>query len=329
MSSNDIRKLKAAAATLKMYNTYTCVAVIQFFLRSTVFTHLNLPSSDELRKAWRGFLMSRPIILLILALLLISSPAPAQNAQKELNDQMWEAVRKGDVALVTALLDKGADVNAKFRYGTTALFKAAERGHTEIVKLLIARGADVSVKDTFYGATAMTWALQNDHVGAVGALLEKDTASVNDVLTTGARAGNVELVGVALAKGGAKPETLTAALALTMNDKDKVEIAEMLKKAGAIAPLEVDPATLQSYVGRYKTEQGPEIVFSLKDGKFFGTAAGQQPLAMMAIDKKTFRPVAFDGINVSFNVEGDKATGFTFKQGPATLLYKRVEETKP
>ena len=39
---------------------------------------------------------------------------------------MWEAVRKGDVALVTALLDKGADVNAKFRYGTTALFKAAE-----------------------------------------------------------------------------------------------------------------------------------------------------------------------------------------------------------
>ena len=62
--------------------------------------------------------------------------------------------------LVTALLDKGADVNAKFRYGTTALFKAAERGNTEVVKVLLARGADVSVKDTFYGATAMTWALK-------------------------------------------------------------------------------------------------------------------------------------------------------------------------
>ncbi len=242
---------------------------------------------------------------------------------------MWEAVRKGDAALVTALLDKGADVNAKFRYGTTALFKAAERGHTEIVKLLIARGADVSVKDTFYGATAMTWALQNDHVGAVGALLEKDTASVNDVLTTGAREGNAELVKVALARGGAKPETLTAALALAINDKDKVEIAEMLKKAGAVPPLEVDAATLQSYVGRYKTEQGPEITFTLKDGKFIGTAAGQQPLAMMAMDKTTFRPVAFDGISVAFIVEADKASGFTFKQGANTAIYKRVEETKP
>ncbi len=255
-------------------------------------------------------------------------PTSAQNANQELNDQMWEAVRKGDVALVTALLDKGADVNAKFRYGATALFKAAERGHTEVVKVLLARGADVSVKDTFYGATAMTWALQNKHAGAVGALLEKDAASVNDVLTTGAREGNAELVGVALAKGGAKPETLTAALALTLNDKDKVEIAEMLKKAGAQPPLEVDPATLQSYVGKYKTEQGPEISFSLRDGKLFATAGAQQPLAMMAVDKTTFRPVAFDGISVAFSVEGDKATGFTFKQGASTLIYKRVEETK-
>lgn len=270
----------------------------------------------------------RPISLLMLALLSISSSVPAQNAQQELNDQMWEAVRKGDVALVTVLLDKGADVNAKFRYGTTALFKAAERGHTEVVKVLIARGADVSVKDTFYGATAMTWALNNKHVGAVGALLEKDEASVDSVLSTGAREGNAALVGVALARGGAKPEALTAALALTMNDKDKVEIAEMLKKAGALPPLEVDPATLQSYVGTYKSEQGPEIAFSLRDGKFFATAAGQQPLAMMAVDKTMFRPVAFDGISVNFSVEGDKASGFTFKQGATTMLYKRVEETK-
>ncbi|MBA3568701.1 MAG: ankyrin repeat domain-containing protein [Pyrinomonadaceae bacterium] len=269
-----------------------------------------------------------PIILLMLVLLFISSPAPAQNAQHQLNDQMWEAVRKGDVALVTALLDKGADVNAKFRYGATALFKAAERGHTEVVRVLIARGADVSVKDTFYGATAMTWALNNKHVGAVGALLEKDAANVNDVLTTGAREGNAALVEVALARGGAKPEALTSALAATMNDKDKVAIAEMLKKAGALPPLEVDPATLQSYVGRYKPEQGPEIAFSLRDGKLFGTPAGQQPLAMMAVDKTTFRPVAFDGISVAFSVEGDKATGFTFKQGANTTLYKRVEETK-
>jgi ankyrin repeat protein len=260
--------------------------------------------------------------------LLISAPAAAQNNQQGLNEQMWEAVRKGDVALVTSLLDKGADVNAKFRYGTTALFKAAERGHTEVVKVLLARGADVSVKDTYYGATAMTWALQNKHLGAVGALLEKDAAGVNDVLSTGAREGNAELVGLALANGGVKPETLTSALALTMDEKDKVQIAEMLKKAGAVPPLQVDAATLQSYVGRYKPEQGADIAFSVRDGKLFATPTGQQPLVLMALDKTTFKPVAFDGLSVTFSVEGDKPTGFTLKQGPNTTVYKRIEETK-
>ncbi len=270
----------------------------------------------------------KPIILLI-ALLLISSPIFAQNAQQELNDQMWEAVRKGDAALVTTLLDKGADANAKFRYGQTALFKAAERGHTAVVKLLLARGVDVSVKDTFYGATAMTWALSNNHFEAVAALLEKDTASVNDVLMTGVRSGNRELVSVALAKGGAKPETLTAALANASNDKEKAEIAEMLKKAGATPPMTVDAAILQSYVGKYKPEQGGDIAMSVKDGALLATPTGQQPIAMMALDKTTFRPAAFEGIVVTFNAEGEKITGFILKQGTTTTVYKRVEEAKP
>ncbi len=52
----------------------------------------------------------------ILAVLMMVVPCAvlAQNAQQELNDQFWEAVRRGDVAAVTTLLDKGVDVNAKF-----------------------------------------------------------------------------------------------------------------------------------------------------------------------------------------------------------------------
>jgi len=64
----------------------------------------------------------------LFSLLLLLFPQNATNTKQELNDQLFEAVRKGDAAAVTALLDKGADVNAKFRYGATALFKAAERG---------------------------------------------------------------------------------------------------------------------------------------------------------------------------------------------------------
>jgi ankyrin repeat protein len=108
----------------------------------------------------------------LFSLLVLLFPQTQTNPKQELNDQMFEAVRKGDAAAVTAALDKGADVNAKFRYGMTALFKAAERGNADVTKVLLDRGADVNVKDTFYRATAMSWALQNDHLEVVRLLLE-------------------------------------------------------------------------------------------------------------------------------------------------------------
>lgn len=265
------------------------------------------------------------VIFLTFSILLSGLSANAQTSKQQLNDQMWEAVRRGDAAAVTSLLDKGAEVNAKFRYGATALFKAAERGHTEIVKILLARGADVTVKDTFYGATAMTWALDNKHVEVVRALLEKDASSVNDVLTTGVSEGNSALVEMAIARGGVKSETLTAALVGAMEDKEKAPIAEMLRKAGAKPPFDVDAATLQSYAGRYKPDTGGEIVFTLKDGKLSAQPANQGPIALMALDKTTFRPVAFEGIVVTFTVADNRVSGFTLKQGPNTTIYKRVE----
>ena len=59
----------------------------------------------------------------LFSLLALLFPQNTANPKQELNDQLFEAVRKGDAAAVTSLLDKGADVNAKFRYGATALSK--------------------------------------------------------------------------------------------------------------------------------------------------------------------------------------------------------------
>jgi len=42
-----------------------------------------------------------------------------------------------------AMIEHGADVNAKDNYGYTVLILAARNGHTEIVELLIERGADI------------------------------------------------------------------------------------------------------------------------------------------------------------------------------------------
>lgn len=252
------------------------------------------------------------------------------NPKQELNDQLFEAVRKGDAAAVTALLDKGADANAKFRYGQTALFKAAEKGYADVAKVLLDRGVDIKVKDTFYGATAMSWALSNHHPDVVRLILEKDASSVDEVLLTGARESNEELVKIALDRGKAKPETLTAALVASIANPKNAGIVELLKKAGAVAPPEIDAATLQSYVGKYKGDPGPELSISVKDGKLIATApqAGG-PISLMAIDKTSFKPVDFDGITLTFTLEGGNVTGIAFKQGPGTTQLKRVVETKP
>ena len=267
-------------------------------------------------------LLQRVFVFSLLALLFPQAPT---NSKQELNDQLYEAVRKGDVAAVTAALDRGADVNAKFRYGTTALFKAAERGNVEVAKVLLDRGADIKVKDTFYQASAMTWALQNDHVSVVRLLVEKGAEEVEAVLTTGVRQNKEELVKIALDSGRLKPETLTAALALSSLNEKTAAITEMLKKAGAQPPLQVEAAILQTYAGQYKGDNGPQATITVKDGKLYVAGFFLEPQPLMALDNTTFRPVGFGGLTFTFNVEAGKVTGMAFKQGQTTTQMKRVE----
>src|SRR5580698_5198173 len=108
-------------------------------------------------------------LLRILTLALLVSPFTRAD---ELTDDLLAATRKGDLAQVKALLDKGANVNSKSPYGSTALFFACDRGHVAVVKLLIDRGADVNVEDTFYHANALSWAAQKNHLEIVRLLLD-------------------------------------------------------------------------------------------------------------------------------------------------------------
>jgi hypothetical protein len=268
-------------------------------------------------------LLKRIILLSVLSSLALT--VGAQDAKQELNNQLWEAARKGDAVTVKALLDRGADVNARFRYGATALSYAADKGHVEVVKILLERGADVNVRDTFYQTTPLEWATSKGHAAIIKALLGKGAEGVDDVLLAGARGGNVELVRIALAQGGVKPETLTAALSASTGDGKKAEIAELLKKAGAVPPPEVSGEILQSYVGKYKSEKGMEIAVTFKDNKLYAVPAGQTPFGLSVIDKTTFRPTDFDGLTLIFNIESGKTVSFSLKQGPNTTILKKVE----
>lgn len=269
-------------------------------------------------------MLRKPVAILLLALA-CALPARAQ----KLDEDLIAAARKGNVEAVKDLLAKGANVNAKTRYGATPLSYAADRGNVEIVRMLLERGADVNVQDTFYRATPMTWAASKGFAEIVKLLLDKGAGGKDQALMIGAGDGHVDMVKVVLEKGGVLPETLTMALARAEKNNHK-EIVDLLKGAGAKpapkADFQVDAETLQSYVGVYKNAQVGDFVMSLKDGKLYARLGNQPAVTMAAYDKSTFTILEVDGVMIKFIVEGNKVTGLNLKQSGASMDFKRVEQ---
>ena len=165
------------------------------------------------------------MILLILTCLL-GAQAPAADA----NEALWDAARSGDTARVAAILDKGADVNAKARYGATALFFAADKGRLETVKLLVERGAEINIEDTFYRFKPIDLALQNGHAEVGIFLLEKGAKGGGFALMSGVRSNNAALVGAALKASDIDRRALQSALALAEREK-RADLATPIKTA--------------------------------------------------------------------------------------------------
>ena len=95
---------------------------------------------------------------LLVGVVFILAAGSATGASMSLLEAAW----KGDTEKVQALLAKGADVNAKAVYGTTALMFAALEGHTDIVQALLEKDADVNAK-AVYGTTALMTAEKKGH----------------------------------------------------------------------------------------------------------------------------------------------------------------------
>lgn len=60
---------------------------------------------------------------------------------------LFDAIRKGNKAVLEELLAKGADVNAKGIYGRTPLYAAVSSGLKDIAELLLAKGADINAQN--------------------------------------------------------------------------------------------------------------------------------------------------------------------------------------
>jgi uncharacterized protein len=134
------------------------------------------------------------------------SPAPGLPA-------LHAAAERGDVSAVSALLDAGADIDARDQAGRTALLAATHGSAVQAARLLVARGANLEIADDLkdtpllyagaegrieilrllvkaganlrarnrYGGNALIPAAHHGHVEAVRELLTKTSIDVNHV----------------------------------------------------------------------------------------------------------------------------------------------------
>jgi hypothetical protein len=260
------------------------------------------------------------VLLVIFTIPAMASQTPSRTEKAE---ALAAAARKGDAAAVTKLLDEGVDVNTKFRYGTTALSFAADHGQLEVVKVLLARGANVNVKDTFYGATPLTWAVspaltrKPEHAEIVGLLLKHGAEGKEDALMSAVSEGEVPTTKIILAQGGFKPEQLADALDIATRAK-RTEIITLLEAAGAkpSPELRLDEMQLARYAGTYLSAGGSELVIAVAGGRLTigaGKTGGgpPQPLPLVPRDETTFIGAESAQLRVTFTIENGAVTAMT------------------
>src|SRR5580704_12037431 len=98
-------------------------------------------------------------IVFLAAATVVALVAATVTAKDDTREPLWAAVRNGDAKAVKALLQKGADVNAKNEIGITALWIAASKGQQDIVEVLLEHKADVNARDGIWYQTPLSLAV--------------------------------------------------------------------------------------------------------------------------------------------------------------------------
>ena len=166
------------------------------------------------------FCMARRISILLIAASLMIETAQADG------DSLFEAIRAGDVQRVRAAIRAGTDANTRDETGATLLMYAVIHGSRECISLLLDRGADVNAANR-YGSTALMWAggdasMVKSLLGR-GAAVDAQTTDGTTALLVAARYGNLESLRLLLehgASGAISPNVREELLRIAYSNSD-------------------------------------------------------------------------------------------------------------
>src|SRR5579859_1485561 len=122
----------------------------------------------------------------------------------EVSLTLFSAADGNCIALATELLDYGASVDARDRFGARPLSHAARFGHLEMVNLLLKHGAPIDARN-LRGATALYYAAEGGRTSVAQRLIERGA----NVKLTG-RSGITPVAAAAYAGNDAIVEALLA-----------------------------------------------------------------------------------------------------------------------
>jgi len=178
----------------------------------------------------------------------VAEAAVAANATAKL----VPATNAGDLSTVQDCIARGADVDVRTTYGSTALMIASTKGCIAIAKSLIDAGADNNVKDRT-GSTAIVVASENGHTAIVELLLKVEAGKIhrgdvcrvqpslpsqsdkNSALMKAAVRGHTAIVGLLLDAGANAEAKLGGDKTILMNASEKgcTAVVQRLIQAGA------------------------------------------------------------------------------------------------
>jgi predicted nucleic acid-binding OB-fold protein len=245
-------------------------------------------------------------------------PAALLFAADDAGEQLLAAARKGDVAVVKDLLDKGANVNSKNRYGSTPLFFACDRGHLEVVKLLLDRGADMNARDTFYNASPLTWAMSKKHQTIVELLIDRGV-DVSDALRGAIQMGDQKTFDTIVGRGTLNKRVLDEALTVA-NISKREAMAKSLAATGATPlNLNVSEEIGKAMAGKYSDGADMNITMLFQEGKLM---VGNSPLVPSGKDQYRLLQSG-TVVNVDRGPDG-AVTGVRFAQRGGEMKLQKV-----